>query len=105
MATTSPEFPGQGQRSKGELRSDLQVLRGWTWPYVAITGQQDGPLATIIAGIHGCEYVSIRAAVRMAQELDPAEVRGRVLVVPIVNLPSYWERMAFFNPYDGKNLN
>src|SRR6185312_6462466 len=56
-------------------------------------------------GIHGCEYVSIRAAVRLAREIDPADVHGEILVVPIINLPSYWERMAFYNPYDGKNLN
>lgn len=105
MASTTPEFPGKGERREGELHSDLQVLRGWTWPYVSITGQHDGPLATVIAGIHGCEYVSIRAAVRLAREIDPKEVHGRIVVVPIVNLPSYWERTAFFNPYDGKNLN
>ncbi len=105
MATSTPEFAGKGQRHEGELQSDLQVLRGWTWPYISITGKQDGPLATIIAGIHGGEYVSIRAAVRLAREIDPAEVRGRIVVVPIVNLPSFWERTAFFNPYDGKNLN
>lgn len=105
MATMTPEIAGKGERHEGELRSDLQILRGWTWPYVSITGKQDGPLATIIAGIHGCEYVSIRAAVRLARELDPADVRGRIVVVPIVNLPSFWERTAFFNPYDGKNLN
>ncbi|MGA7669705.1 MAG: succinylglutamate desuccinylase/aspartoacylase family protein [Nitrolancea sp.] len=105
MASTTPEFPGKGERQEGELQSDLRILGGWTWPYISITGAHDGPLATIIAGIHGCEYVSIRAAVRLAREIDPNEVHGRIVVVPIVNLPSFWERTAFFNPYDGKNLN
>ncbi len=105
MATTMPEMPDKGKQKKGELQPDLQVLRGWTWPYFAINGESDGPLTTIIAGIHGCEYVSIRAAVRLGQEIDPSQVSGRVVVVPIVNLPSFWERTAFFNPYDGKNLN
>jgi predicted deacylase len=105
MATTTLEMPASGQRLEGELQSDLTVLRGWTWPYIAINGAHDGPRATITAGIHGGEYVSIRAAVRLARELDPAEVHGQIVVVPIVNLPSFWERMAFYNPYDGKNLN
>lgn len=105
MATAMPEMPGKGQRLEGELQSDLTVLRGWSWPYVAINGAHDGPRATITAGIHGGEYVSIRAAVRIAREIDPSELHGQLVVVPIVNLPSYWERMAFFNPYDGKNLN
>src|SRR5262249_799410 len=84
MAADGPAMPGRGERHEGTLTSDLPVLQGWTWPYVTIAGRQDGPQATIIAGIHGCEYVSIRAAVRLARELDPAEVRGRILVVPIV---------------------
>jgi predicted deacylase len=105
MATTELVMPAAGQRHEGELTSDLPVLEGWSWPYVTITGQEDGPLATIIAGIHGCEYVSIRAAVRLARELDPREVRGRVLVVPIVNLPSFWERTPFVCPIDGVNPN
>jgi predicted deacylase len=100
-----PEMPAKGQRLEGELQSDLTVLRGWSWPYVAINGAHDGPRATITAGIHGGEYVSIRAAVRLAREIEPSELHGQLVVVPIVNLPSYWERMAFFNPYDGKNLN
>ena len=105
MATTTPVMPARGQRLEGELQSELPILSGWTWPYITINGAHDGPHATIIAGIHGGEYVSIRAAVRLARELDPAEVHGQILVVPIINLPSFWERMAFFNPYDGKNLN
>jgi predicted deacylase len=105
MATTPPVMPAAGERQAGTLTSELPVLRGWSWPYVTISGRQDGPRATIIAGIHGCEYVSIRAAMRLARELDPAEVRGHILVVPIVNLPSFWERSAFVCPIDGVNLN
>lgn len=85
MSTTRPVMPPVGQRHAGNLTSDLPVLEGWSWPYVTIAGHEDGPLATIIAGIHGCEYVSIHAAVRLARELDPGEVRGWILIVPIVN--------------------
>ncbi len=105
MSATTLEFPARGQRAEGTLVSDLPVLSGWSWPYVTITGMQDGPQATILAGVHGCEYVSIRAAVRLAPELDPAEVRGRILVVPIMNLPAFWERTGFVCPLDGKNPN
>jgi uncharacterized protein len=103
--TIEIEIGEKGQRFRGEIESDLSVLRGWSWPYTVIRGGEDGPRTTITAGIHGCEYVSIYAAMRLAQELDPDEVRGDVVVVPIVNLPSYWERSAFVGPYDGKNLN
>ena len=32
-------------------------------------------------------------------------MHGRILVVPIVNLPAFWERTAFVCPLDGKNPN
>src|SRR5579884_2132490 len=105
MADAQPVMAARGERHEGELVSDLPLLRGMSWPYVTINGAQDRPRTTITAGIHGCEYVSIRAAVRLSRELDPAELRGQILVVPIVNLPSFWERAAFFTPQDGKNLN
>lgn len=105
MAETRPVMAGRGERHAGELRSELPLLQGWAWPYMTINGAQDGPHTTIVAGIHGCEYVSIRAAMRLARELEPAELRGSVLVVPVVNLPTFWERRAFLTPQDGKNLN
>lgn len=105
MSTPQPIIARKGQRHEGTIASDIPVLRGWTWPYVSITGQRDGPLTTIIGGIHGCEYVSIRAAMRLARELRPEEVMGSVRVVPIINLPAYWERTAFVCPFDGKNPN
>lgn len=105
MSSATPIFAGRGQRHQDSLASELPLLREWSWPYATIVGERDGPLATIIAGVHGCEYVSIHAAMRLARELDPAEVHGRVLVLPVVNLPAYWERTPFVCPLDGKNPN
>src|SRR3712207_560420 len=105
MPSATPIFAGRGQRYQDALVPDLPALREWSWPYATIVGERDGPLATIIAGFHGCEYVSIHAAMRLAGELDPAEVHSRVLVLPVVNLPAYWERTPFVCPLDGKNPN
>src|SRR5688500_11381790 len=105
MSTTQRIMPATGKSHDGDITTDIQVLDGWAWPYVPLAGQQDGPLTTIIAGIHGSEYVSIHAAVRLARELDPGQMRGRVLIVPIVNLPSFWQRVPFVCPIDGVNPN
>jgi predicted deacylase len=105
MSSTTPRYGGPGERVQDTLVSAAPLLAGWSWPYTTITGREDGPQVTIIAGIHGCEYVSIHAAMRLAAELDPAEIRGRVLVVPVVNLPAYQERTPFVCPFDSKNPN
>lgn len=101
----APRFPGAGLRHRGTLRAALPEPRGLELPYFALTGRAVGPLTTIVAGVHGCEYVSIHAATRLAREIDPGSPIGRLLVAPIVNLPSFWERAPFACPRDGKNPN
>ena len=105
MPSTTPRFGAPGERVRDTLVSAAPLLADWSWPYITLTGREAGPQATIIAGIHGCEYVSIHAAMRLAAELDPATIRGRVLIVPIINLPAYHGRTPFVCPIDGKNPN
>ena len=98
-------MPPAGQAARGFLTFAHPALREWRWPYFAVSGTRPGPQLLIIAGIHGCEYSSIVAATRFARSLDPAQVGGGVLVLPIVNLPAFWERTPFVCPIDGKNPN
>jgi uncharacterized protein len=80
-------------------------LAGLDVPALEITGTADGPRLTVIAGVHGCEYSS-QAGLRIwANSLADRELRGRVLAVPVLNLPSFWARSSFVVPEDGKNLN
>jgi predicted deacylase len=80
-------------------------LAGLDVPVVEITGAFDGPSLTVIAGVHGCEYAPMAAARRWTQGLNPDRLRGRVLAVPVLNLPAFWSRTPFVVPEDGKNLN
>jgi predicted deacylase len=59
----------------------------------------------VIAGVHGCEYAPMAAVRRWIRELQPAVLRGRVLAVPVLNLPGFRARAPFVVPEDGKNLN
>lgn len=74
-------------------------------PYFDIRGERDGPRLTVLAGVHGAEYSSIAAAREFVATLDPAQVRGRIIVVPIVNVSAFWSRTPFVVPADGRNLN
>jgi predicted deacylase len=80
-------------------------LAGLDVPALEITGTADGPLLTVIAGVHGCEYSSQAGLRAWAGSLDGRELRGRVVAVPVLNLPSFWARTPFVVPEDGKNLN
>jgi predicted deacylase len=74
-------------------------------PYFDFHGSQDGPRLTVLAGVHGAEYTSIAAAREFLATLDESSVSGRIVVVPIVNVPGFWARSPFVVPADGKNLN
>jgi predicted deacylase len=80
-------------------------LAGLDVPVVEITGSADGPLLTVIAGVHGCEYAPMAAVRRWTRSLEARDLRGRVRAVPVLNLPSFRARTPFVVPDDGKNLN
>ena len=63
------------------------------------------PFLSITAGIHGTEYASIEAALRLGRTLDPEEISGRVMILPIVNIPAFKKRTIYVGPHDQKNLN
>lgn len=83
---------------KGGL-GDVQV------PCVELRGDADGPRVSLIAGVHGCEYTAMLALRRLIRSLDPAQVSGRVVVVPVVNVTAFRARSPFVVPEDGRNLN
>jgi uncharacterized protein len=80
-------------------------LAGLDVPFFEATGSEDGPLLTVISGVHGCEYASMDGVRRWTRSLESRELRGRVRAVPVLNLPSFRARTPFVVPDDGKNLN
>ena len=80
-------------------------IAGLDVPALEVRGAGDGPALTVIAGVHGCEYASMAGLRIWARSLADREVRGRVLAVPVLNLPAFWTRTPFVVPGDGKNLN
>jgi len=94
-----------GERARGFLTAE--VGRGITvrMPVVVINGQEDGPLFAVTAGVHGAEYPGIEAAIRLSRDLDPSDIRGAVIIVPLVSVAAFQRRAVYVNPLDGINLN
>jgi hypothetical protein len=86
-------------------RRHALTLAGLEVPVIELTGAADGPRLTVIAGVHGCEYASMDGVRKWARRLEQRELRGRVVAVPVLNLPSFRARSPFVIPDDGKNLN
>jgi predicted deacylase len=95
----------------GELRSGfIRVPAGSDGPDIQIpitvvNGHKKGPVLALTAGIHGYEYPPILALQRLRKQLDPSLIRGAVIMVHVVNIPSFLKRTTYYNPYDWKNQN
>ena len=86
-------------------RRHTLTLAGLEVPVIELTGASDGPRLTVLAGVHGCEYASMAAVRQWARGLEQRDLRGRVVAVPVLNLPAFRARSPFVVPDDGKNLN
>jgi predicted deacylase len=59
----------------------------------------------LVSGSHGTEYASIIAVEKLIQSLDPAKVAGTVVILPLVNIQSFLQKVPHVNPVDGKSMN
>ena len=84
---------------------DHELLAGVEHPVFDARGSKDGPTLCLLGGVHGCEYSSIAAVIRVMNELDTSELAGRIVAVPVVSMQSFEQRSPFVVPADGKNLN
>ncbi len=74
-------------------------------PFTFIHGAAPGKSILLTAGVHGGEYPCIETAIQLANEIDPAQVKGTILIIHPVNPAAFLARMQYYGPYDGKNLN
>jgi uncharacterized protein len=100
-------LPETGRKASGYFRfGDPELdLDKYSWPYFAVVGAHDGPTFLLTAGIHAAEYTGILAAIRLGDDLQPADVHGTIVIVPLLNRPGFYERSIYVNPEDGENLN
>lgn len=74
-------------------------------PVTIINGAEKGPTFTIIAGVHGMEYSTMISLLELRKEIDPQKLKGNLIIIPIVNVESFYKRTPFINPLDNLNLN
>ncbi len=105
-----PEIPLLGPLTPATKQRHLVRLPGALLtdeprPVTTITGANPGPTLLVGAGVHGGEYPAIEAVIRLSRELDPVSLAGTVILMPVLNLPAFWNRSMFVCPVDGVNPN
>jgi len=104
----SPEVPlDEDGRHQGFVRlyhSVHESAYGFIPIPIIVLRNGAGPTALLVAGNHGDEYEGQVALCRLAQSLDVARIRGRVIVFPLANQPAGMAGRRT-SPIDGGNLN
>src|SRR5712664_2900611 len=99
-ATAAP-----GQKATGYLDVPAGVDPATSIPVVVINGAKPGKTLALISGAHGTEYTSIIAIEKLITALDPAQLSGIVILVPLVNIASFEQKVPHVNPTDNKSMN
>lgn len=95
----------RGTRAYGVVNVPAGSDGGYDIPVAVIHGAKPGPVLAVVAGAHGSEYASIMAVERLIDAVKPAELTGTLVLVPIVNIPSFERVVPHVNPTDNKSMN
>jgi predicted deacylase len=96
---------GPGEKAFGFLEVGTTSVSTYNIPVAVLNGVEPGKSLGVIGGTHGTEFASIEAVIRAIQDLDPMEMKGRLLAVPVLNGPQFEHRSAFLSPFDQLNQN
>jgi uncharacterized protein len=94
-----------GQKANGYIAVPAGADAAASIPVVVVNGARPGPVLALVAGSHGTEYASILALQKLAQGADAAQLSGTLIIVPLINLASFAQKVPHVNPVDGKNMN
>ena len=71
---------------------------------ISVIANGDGPTALLTGGNHGDEYEGPIALQELAVTVQPDRIRGRIVLLPMMNLPAFAAGRRC-SPIDGGNLN
>lgn len=101
----SLRIPMGGLPNRGETLPGTQEGMDYEMPAILLNGARPGKTLLATAGMHSGEYNGIPAIIRVARELDPDAMSGRVILLPCVNSSGFWTMHPRTLPEDGFNLN
>src|ERR1044072_4423110 len=103
--TVGSATAAHGQKVTGMIEVPPGVDAGLSIPISVIHGAKPGPVLAFVAGSHGTEYTSIIALEQLIAILNPAEISGTVIIVPLINIQSFEQKVPHVNPVDKKSMN
>ena len=103
--TVGTATAARGQKATGAIEVPAGADPALSIPVAVFHGAKPGPVLALVSGAHGTEYASIVALEKLINQLNPAEISGTVIVVPLINIPSFEQKVPHVNPVDRKSMN
>ncbi len=106
LISAEVDYEAPGKQS-GYLHVPHSVHRsayGWLPVPITVIRNGDGPTLVMAGGNHGDEYEGQIAISRLAQEIEPEQIRGRLILLPMLNFPAA-QAGTRTSPMDDGNLN
>ncbi len=72
-------------------------------PVIIARGVKEGPIMGVTAAVHGDELNGIPVIQRLFKEVDPENLSGTIVGIPVMNAPGYLLKQRYFE--DGTDLN
>lgn len=94
-----------GEKAYGFLKIGETASTEVKIPVAIVNGSEPGPKLCLTAAVHCTEYEGVEAAIRTFQDTNPAELKGALIICPVINTPGFQHGTLYVNPLDGKNMN
>lgn len=110
MGGFKPLEVGPGEKAFGYVGVVDNLAVEFDMPVGVVNGGE-GPTFAVTGGLYPTGYCGVEAASRLYRMLDPGDLKGRFIVVPVVNMPVFRFRTPWLNlrssisPMDGGNIN
>src|SRR4030095_8854504 len=103
--TVGTATAARGQKATGVIEVPPGSDGALSIPLAVFHGAKAGPVLALVSGAHGTEYASIIALEKILALINPNELSGTVIVVPLINIPSFEQKIPHVNPVDRKSMN
>ena len=103
--TVGTATAARGQKATGTIEVPAGADPALSIPVAVIHGTKPGPVLALVAGAHGTEYTSIIALEKLIDLLNPTEISGTAIIVPLINIQSFEQKVPHVNPVDKKSMN
>ncbi len=75
----------------------------WKLPIIIVKGKNEGPTLGITAAVHGNELNGTSTIFKLINDVDPLELNGTLVMIPISNVPAFLMNQRVFS--DNVDLN